>query len=157
MGQVEPETIGEVAAIRNNDDANVGRAVLSVVTLTLITAGCSLAVTVGGSLVERQRSFTLLRVSGVSIRTLSAVILLEAALPLVVVSVIAAGIGLGVGIPVVKSLVSNVVSKNTVVLVHPSAGYYVTLGVGLAIALGLVVVTLPLLSRMTKPEEARFE
>jgi hypothetical protein len=151
MGVFEPETIGEVAAIRNNDGSNVGRVVLAVVALTLITAGCSLAVTVGGSLVERKRSFTLLRVSGVSLRTLSITVLLIAA------SILAAGIGLGAGIPTVKILLKNVLSKNTTVPVHPSAGYYITLGLGLVIALCLVAITLPILSRMTMPEEARFE
>jgi ABC-type antimicrobial peptide transport system permease subunit len=157
MGELEPETIGEVALIRNNDDSNVGRAVLAVVSLTLVTAGCSLAVSVGGSLVERKRAFTLLRVSGVPLKTLSMVILLEAALPLIFASIAAAAVGLGVGIPAVRSLISNVVSKNTIIPVHPSVGYYITLGIGLCVALGLVVITLPLLSRMTKPEEARFE
>ena len=74
MGEFEPETVGEVAEIRDNDDSNVGRAILAVIALTLITAGCSLAVTVGGSLVERKRPFTLLRVSGVSLGTLYKVI-----------------------------------------------------------------------------------
>lgn len=157
MGEFEPETVGEVAAIRDNDDTNVGRAVLAVVALTLITAGCSLAVTVGGSLVERKRSFTLLRVSGVSLRTLSAVVLLEAALPLIAVSAFAVAIGLGVGIPVVRTLLGNILAKNTTVPVHPTTDYYLTLATGLAVALGLVTVTLPILSRLTKPEEARFE
>ncbi|HUB94150.1 MAG TPA: FtsX-like permease family protein [Verrucomicrobiae bacterium] len=157
MGELEPETVGEVAEIRNNDDTNVGRAVLAVVALTLITAGCSLAVTVGGSLVERKRSFTLLRVSGVSRGTLYIVVLLEAALPLVVVSIAAAAIGLGVGIPVVKTLLTNFEPKDTTIPIHPSSGYYLALGVGLIVALGLVTVTLPLVSRMTRPEEARFE
>ena len=157
MGEFEPETIGEVAEIRNNDDSNVGRAILAVIALTLITAGCSLAVTVGGSLVERKRSFTLLRVSGVSLGTLYKVILLEAALPLIVASIAAAGIGLGVGIPVVKTLLSSFEPKGTSIPVHPSVGYYIALGVGLLVALGLVIVTLPLLKRMTKPEDARFE
>jgi len=157
MGDFEPETIGEVAEIRDNDDSNVGRAVLAVIVLTLITAGCSLAVTVGGSLVERKRPFTLLRVSGAPLSVLYKVILLEAALPLVVISIIAAGIGLGVGVPVVKGLLKNLEPKGTTIPVHPSIGYYITLGVGLVIALGLVVITLPLLKRMTRPEEARFE
>jgi hypothetical protein len=156
-GEFEPETIGEVAAIRNNDDTNIERAVLAVVALTLITAGCSLAVTVGGSLVERKRSFTLLRVSGVSLKTLSAVVLLEAALPLIVVSALAVGVGLGTGVPVVRTLLANMLPSSQSVPVHPSAGYYVTLAVGLGAALGLVLITLPLLSRMTRPEEARFE
>jgi hypothetical protein len=157
MGELEPETIGEVAEIRGNDDSNVGRAVLAVIALTLITAGCSLAVTVGGSLVERKRPFTLLRVSGASLGTLYSVILLEAALPLVAVSVVAAGIGLGVGIPVVKTLLGNFEPKGTTIPVHPSEGYYIAMGVGLVIALALVIITLPLLSPMTRPEEARFE
>lgn len=157
MGEFEPETVGEVAQIRNNDDANVGRAVLAVVALTLITAGCSLAVSVGGSLVERKRSFTLLRVSGVSLRTLSATVMLEAILPLVVASIVATGIGLGVGVPAIKSLVSSVTAKNENIPVHPSVGYYITLIVGLGVSLGLIVITLPLLGRMTQPEDARFE
>ena len=157
MGQLEPETVGEVAEIRDNDDSNVGRAVLAVIALTIITAGCSLAVTVGGGLVERKRPFTLLRVSGVSLGTLYKVILLEAALPLILVSIIAAGIGLGVGIPAVKALLKIAEPKGTAVSVYPSIGYYITLAVGLVIALGLVITTLPLMKRMTKPEEARFE
>ncbi|HUC88160.1 MAG TPA: FtsX-like permease family protein [Candidatus Binatia bacterium] len=158
MGALEPETVGEVATIRDNDDSNVGRAVLAIIALTLITAGCSLAVTVGGSLVERKRPFTLLRVSGVSLGTLYKVILYEAALPLIFVSILAAGIGLGVGIPVVKALLKNLEPKGTTVPpVYPSIGYYIALGGGLIVALGLVVITLPLLKRMTKPEDARFE
>ena len=51
------------------------------VTLTLIVAGCSLAVAVGGGLVDRKRPFTLLRVSGVPVSALSRVVLMEAALP----------------------------------------------------------------------------
>ena len=154
-GVSEPETIGEIAAIRNNDNTNVERAVLAVIALTLITAGCSLAVTVGGSLVERKHPFTLLRVSGVSLGTLYKVILLEAALPLIIASAFAAGIGLGVGIPVIKTLLKTYAPAG--VPLHPSAGYYVALGVGLVAALLLVLVTLPVLRNMTKPEDARFE
>jgi len=155
MGVFEPETIGEVAQIRTNDITNVGRAVLAIVALTLITAGCSVAVTVGGSLVERKRPFTLLRVTGVPLGILYRVILLEAALPLVIVSIVAAGVGLGVGIPVVKELLKNFGLTN--VPVHPNEGYYVAMGAGAVAALLLVVVTLPLLRTMTKPEDARFE
>jgi hypothetical protein len=63
-----------------------------VVTLTLIVAGCSLAVAVGGGLVDRKRPFTLLRVSGVPVSALSRVVLMEAAPPLAAATVIAAGI-----------------------------------------------------------------
>jgi len=98
MGEFEPETVGEVAAIRDNDDSNVGRAVLAVIALTLITAVCLAVTVVGGAWLSASGRLQLLRVSGVSLGTLYRVILLEAALPLLAVSVIAAGIGLGVGV-----------------------------------------------------------
>jgi ABC-type antimicrobial peptide transport system permease subunit len=156
MGTLEPETVNEVAEIRNNDDTNVERVVLGMVALTLITAGCSLAVTVGGSLVERKRPFTLLRVSGTPLSTLYKVVLFEAALPLIVVSIVAAGVGFGVGIPTVRSVMKSLAPSMNYPI-HPGLSYYVALGAGLIISLGLVAVTLPLLKHMTKPEDARFE
>ena len=156
MGAIEPETTNEVAAIRNNDDTNVARVILAMIALTLITAGCSLAVTVGGSLVERKRPFTLLRVSGTPLSVLYKVVIYEAMVPLVLVSLIAAGVGIGIGIPVIKSLMKSL-APNTKYPMYPSVGYYIAIGAGLIISLGLVVITLPLLKRMTKPEEARFE
>ena len=52
-------------------------------TLTILVAGCSLAVSIGGGLVDRKRPFTLLRVGGTPLGTLYRVVLLEALLPLV--------------------------------------------------------------------------
>lgn len=157
MGVIEPETVGEVAAIRTSDISNVGRGVLAVIALILITAGCSIAVTVGGSLVERRRSFTMLRISGVSLKTLYRVVLFEAIMPLIMVSLVGAGVGLGVGAPVIKALLINLSSKTISIPVHPSMGYFIAIGSGLALAIGLVSATLPLLKRITRPETARFE
>ena len=53
------------------------------VALILIVAGCSLAVSAGGGLVERKRPFSLLRLSGALLSTLYKVVLLEVTLPLV--------------------------------------------------------------------------
>ena len=59
-----PRTYGEAVAIRS------GRAELAqklfdlAVALTIVVAGCSLAVSIGGGLVDRKRPFTLLRVAG---------------------------------------------------------------------------------------------
>ena len=57
--------------IRTDEDTIAQRLIDAAVALTLIVAGCSLAVAVGGGLVDRKRPFTLLRVSGVpvSVRT----------------------------------------------------------------------------------------
>jgi hypothetical protein len=45
----------------------VERLAFIAVALTLLVAGCSLAVAVGGGLVERKRPFSLLRLSGRSV------------------------------------------------------------------------------------------
>jgi cell division protein FtsX len=152
-----PETIGEVSAASNAQNTNLQRAVLAFIVLTLMTAGCSLAISIGGGLLERKRPFTLLRVSGVSRRTLDGVILLEAALPLIAGSLIAAGIGLGAGIPAIASILAAFAADDATIRVYPDAGYYLALLGGLAAALGLVAATLPLLHRITKPENVRFE
>lgn len=152
MGSLEAQTFGEVATIRNNDVTNIERVVLAALVLTLIVAGCSLAVTVGGSLVERRRQFTLLRVSGTSSGALRKVVLLESVLPLATAALVAAGAALGVAIPTVKAVLPQVAGA-----VVPGPVYYGALGAGLAGCLLVVCATLPLLSRITQPENARFE
>jgi cytochrome oxidase Cu insertion factor (SCO1/SenC/PrrC family) len=77
-----PRTFGETLQIRTARAATFEKILYAAVALTLIVAGCSLAVTVGGGLVDRKRPFTLLRVSGTQVGVLSRVVLLEAAVPL---------------------------------------------------------------------------
>ena len=74
-----PRTFGETLQIRTQRADTLEKLVYAAVALTLIVAGCSLAVAVGGGLVDRKRPFTLLRVSGTGIGVLSGVVLLEAA------------------------------------------------------------------------------
>ena len=126
--------------------------VYAAVALTLIVAGCSLAVAVAGSLVDRKRPFTLLRVSGTQVGVLSKVALLEAAVPLVAATVVAAGIAYG------TSLLAFVRLAPTGTAI-PQLGhdYYALIGIGLVIACGIITVTLPLLRRMTSPGNVRFE
>ena len=122
------------------------------VALTLIVAGCSLAVTVGGGLVDRKRPFTLLRVSGTPVGVLSRVVLLEAAVPLVAATVVAAGIAYGTSVMAVLRLAP----AGTAI---PQLGrdYYTIMGIGLAVAFGVITLTLPLLRTMTAPSTIRFE
>ena len=120
--------------------------VYAAVALTLIVAGCSLAVAVGGSLVERKRPFTLLRVGGTGIGVLSGVVLLEAAVPLVAATLLAAAIAywrLGPGVSPAGARRQR----------DPQLGhaYYDLMGAGLVIAFAVIAVTLPLLRRMTTP------
>ncbi len=115
-------------------------------------AGCSLAVSVGGGLVDRKRPFTLLRVSGTPLSVLSRVVLFEAAVPLVAATVVAAAIAYGTSLMAFLKLAPN----GTAV---PQLGrdYFTIMGIGLVIAFAVITVTLPLLRRMTAPSTVRFE
>ena len=93
-----PRTFGETLQIRTARAATFEKIMYAAVALTLIVAGCSLAVTVGGGLVDRKRPFTLLRVSGTPVGVLSRVVLLEAAVPLVAATMVAAGIAYGTSV-----------------------------------------------------------
>jgi hypothetical protein len=121
--------------------------------LVLFVAGCSLAVTVAGSLVERKRPFGLLRVAGTSLGQLRQVVLLESAMPLVVSSVAASALGMGVAALMVKSFFSPASAH----IYMPSMMFFGLMGAGLVTALLIIVATLPMLNAMTRPEKVRFE
>jgi hypothetical protein len=146
-----PQTLGEVAATRAALFNEIQQLTLAVVALTLLMAGCGLAVAVGGGLVERKRPFTLLRLTGAPSPTLYRVVLLESILPLLLAAVVAAAAGLAVAAPIVDQLTSS----GTVAL--PGQGYLLTIAAGVTAALALILTGLPLLRRITEPNNARFE
>jgi hypothetical protein len=149
-----PQTFGEVAQVRAALYLELRTVALLVIAVTLAVAGCSLAIAVGGSLVERKRPFTLLRFSGTTTRVLRRVVLLESALPLIAATVAAAGLGFGLAVPVDNALTP----PNTPISVHlPSQPYYLTIGTGLVLCAAAILLTLPLLNRTTIPDNARFE
>jgi hypothetical protein len=121
-----------------------------VILTTLPIAGCSLAVSVIGGLAERKRPFSLLRLTGVPLRSLRNVVALESAAPLLVSAVVAIGTGL---------LASDLFLRSQMhySLQPLSAEYYVIVIVGILTSLGIIASTLPLLRRITGPETARNE
>jgi hypothetical protein len=147
-----PRTFGETLQIRTARAALAANLAYAVVALTLVVAGCSLAVAVGGGLVDRKRPFTLLRVSGTQAGVLSRVVLLEAAVPLLAATILAAAIAYATSVLAVVRLAP----AGTAI---PRLGhdYYTIMGVGLVIAFGVITATLPLLRRMTAPATIRFE
>jgi hypothetical protein len=147
-----PRTFGEILNIRLDRAATFEKIVWAAVALTLIVAGCSLAVAVGGGLVDRKRPFTLLRVSGTPVGVLSRVVLMEAAVPLVAATVVAAGIAYGTSILAFIRL-----APTGTAVPQLGAYYYYLMGIGLVVAFGVITVTLPLLRRMTMPGNVRFE
>jgi hypothetical protein len=147
-----PRTFGESVEARAQVADTVQRLFYAGVILTIVIAGCSLAVTVGGSLVERKRAFTLLRVTGTKTATLYRVVVLEAVLPLAAATVVAAGVAYGGSV----LAVGKIARKGTPVPVLQHT-YYLTMGAGLIAALVIIAASLPLLSRLTGTENVRFE
>jgi len=147
-----PRTFGETLQIRIARAAAFEKLVYAAVALTLIVAGCSLAVAVGGGLVDRKRPFTLLRVSGTPVGVLSRVVLMEAAVPLGAATVVAAGIAYGMSMWAFVRL-----APAGTAMPQLGSDYYALMGIGLAVAFGVITVTLPLLRRMTNPGNVRFE
>jgi hypothetical protein len=119
--------------------------------VTLLIAGCSLAVSVAGGLVERKRPFALLRLAGMPLRQLHRVVFAEAAAPLLVVSAVSVALGFAVDAILVTIIGGDVAFR------LPTLDYWIALATGLTLALVIVCATLPLLDRLTSLESARFE
>jgi hypothetical protein len=151
MPASDPVTRADIEA----EDQEVLRTVQRVSNLglaaTLVIAGCSLAVAVAGSIVERKQPLALLRLSGVRLGDLRRMVLAEAAAPLVVVATASMVLGLGVAALVLAS------GSNNRPFVLPGADYWLAVVGGVVLALLVVLATLPILSRLTALDTARFE
>ncbi|HEY0540484.1 MAG TPA: ABC transporter permease [Actinoallomurus sp.] len=121
-----------------------------VILVSMCIAGCSLAVSVVAGLNDRKRPFSLLRLTGVSLGTLRRVVVLETAVPLLVIAAVAVGSGFLAAELFLKSQLDYTLRS-------PGAGYYLAVLAGLAASLGVIASTLPLLKRITGPETARNE
>jgi hypothetical protein len=119
--------------------------------VTLLIAGCSLAIAVAGGLVERKRPFALLRLAGMPLRQLHRVVIAEAAAPLLIIAAVCVLLGLAVSAILVG------VTGGAITFHLPTLGYWLALSAGLLIALAIASATLPLLDRLTSLDAARFE
>ncbi|MEV4619303.1 FtsX-like permease family protein [Asanoa sp. NPDC049573] len=121
-----------------------------VILASLPIAGCSLAVSVIAGLTDRKRPFSVLRLTGVRIRMLRAVVALESAVPLLVVAAVAIGAGFLAAALFLRAQLDYALHA-------PDASYYVIVAGGLVASLAIIAATLPLLRRITGPETARNE
>ncbi|WP_246083017.1 FtsX-like permease family protein [Nonomuraea diastatica] len=151
-GAETPQTFAEVAQARAVLLDQAERVALAIVALTLLVAGCGLLVAVTGGVMERRQPFTLLRLCGTPTRTLSRVVLLETAAPMVLAALVAAAAGFGVAEPMIDQLAIKSAPPAL-----PGPAYFLTLGGGLLAALLVIFAGLPLLKRVTAPDNARFE
>jgi hypothetical protein len=121
-----------------------------IIIASLVIAGCTMATSVAAGLTERQRPFSLLRLTGVPVAVLRAVVGLESAVPLLIVAAVATGAGfLAAQLYLATQLGYS--------LVPPSGAYYMIVAGGLVAALAIILSALPLLRKITGPETARNE
>ena len=128
----------------------LGRVVTLGVFGAMLLAGATLAIAVITGLVERRRPFALLRLAGMPLRRLKAVLLLEAAAPLVAVAALSALLGIGVA-----QLLFRSVSPGFVAL--PDLSIVGLLSLAIAGALGVVALAMPLVDSLTGTQATRFE
>ncbi len=83
---------------------------------------------------------------------LSRVVSMEAAVPLVAATIVAGGIAYGMSVLAFVRL-----APAGTAIPKLGSDYYALMGIGLAVAFGVIMVTLPLLRRMTTPGNVRFE
>jgi FtsX-like permease family len=145
-----PSTIGEFSAQTSRTTLEYEQLAEVVILVSLLIAGCTLAVSVTAGLTDRKRPFSLLRLTGAPLGMLRRVVALESAAPLLITAVVATGLGfLAAGLFVSAQLGYS--------LRPPGAEYYVIVLAGLAASLGIIASTFPVLDRITGPETARNE
>jgi hypothetical protein len=147
-GQDAPYTIGERERENARQILQYRQLAEVVILVSLLIAGCSLAVTVAGGLNERKRPFSLLRLAGVPLGVLRRVVALESVVPLLASAVVSIGAAL---------LAAQLFLRSQLHYSLQPLGleYYVVVVVGIAASLAIIASMLPLLDRITGPETAR--
>ena len=121
-----------------------------IIVASLIIAACSLAVNIAAGLGERNRPFSLLRLTGVPTALLHRVVALESALPLLLVAAVSIVVGL-------VSAALYLHSQVGIAFSIPGITFWATVVGGLVASLAVIASTFPLLNRITGPEVARNE
>lgn len=147
-------TFGETRKAAQVAEDKIQAIISAALVVTLLTAGASVAVAVASSLIERRRPFTLLRLSGAPLSTLYKVVLWEATIPLIGATLVAAAIGFGAAALVITQFAPASANAH---IEMPDLPYILALAAGPVVALLVVGATLPLVGRLTKPDDARFE
>lgn len=145
-----PSTISEISPDAQQQLTGYQRLAALAIIASIPIAACSLAVSVAAGLTDRRRPFSLLRLAGTPLRVLRRVVTLEAAVPLLAVSALSVVAGLAAADLFLHAQLSESLRP-------PGGAYFAAIGTALALSLGIIAATLPLLERMTGPEVARNE
>jgi predicted lysophospholipase L1 biosynthesis ABC-type transport system permease subunit len=115
----------------------------------LLVAACSLTVGMLAGVIERRRSFAMLRASGLRLGELRQVVFLETAAAMLVTA--AVGVGLGMATSYAVALFGDMVWT------WPDVGVFAMVGIGVLAALILSTLALPLLDAATRQDAVRYE
>ncbi len=143
-------TVSEAAADSASVVIELGRVVSLGVIVAMLLAGASLAIAVISGLVERRTPFALLRLAGMPLERLRAVLVLEAAAPLVAVAALSAVLGMAVAQLVIRSIPTREVPL-------PDVGVVGLLTVATLGAIAVVLAAMPMVGRITGSDANRFE
>jgi ABC-type lipoprotein release transport system permease subunit len=118
--------------------------------LTLFVAIASLIIATTGGLLERRRSFVTLRLGGMTVTQMKRTVMIESLIPLISVSLLACGLGIWVGWAFTSALSSSMKPTLTPL--------YLGIVIGsLVIAILAIRQILPMLGKITQPEENQTE
>jgi hypothetical protein len=141
-----PETVAESAVSPLNTQYEQLADVVILVSLPI--AGCSLAASVAAGLNDRRRPFSLLRLTGAPLGVLRRVVVLESAVPLLLSAAVAIGAGFLAASLFVRSQLHYTLRP-------PGLDYYLIVALGISGSLAVLASTLPILTRISGPENAR--
>ena len=114
----------------------------------MLVAACSLTVAALGALIERRRTFALLRAAGMQLAELRGMVLLETVLPLAVTVVTSALLGLATAAAISRA--------GGQPWQPPGLGYPLTTAGALLATIAVTAVTLPLIDITTRPQQVHF-
>ena len=118
--------------------------------VTMAVAIISITVSTIGSLLERRRSMYMLRLSGMQVSELEHMVMIESLIPLIIMSLVSAGIGAWGGV-----VFTNIGSSTLRPTITPT---YILVVIGsLVIATIVIRLVLPMINRLTSPEANQTE
>lgn len=117
---------------------------------TMVVAIVSIVVSTIGGILERKRSLYTMRLSGMQVSELKRMTIIESLLPLVITSLVAAGLGVFTAMVFVNN-------NSTSLRVNISPTYLLIIGGSLLLAVVAIWLILPLLAIATNPSNNRTE
>ncbi|MFV0633139.1 FtsX-like permease family protein [Demequina sp.] len=147
-----PATRADVAAL-GATVLNSELAVMAYIGMAIAIAISALALSIAAvsAMLDRKRTFGLLRLSGMPLAHLRRTVITEAAVPLIATVALAASLGMAVAWGVLESL------SDDLTLGWPDGRYWAALAVSLAVAAIGIGATLSTVRRSTEVESTRFE